>query len=184
LAWSGSLGRFSQETLLVPVRYAEAGGMIAATIAAAYLVFERPAKHQPADQESKTMTAVLLGMALLLGFLIALTDSHSGWTSDGASMAGLALGAAAFSVVNRNRPWLWALGVYASIPVFYSIAPPHNPPWILSGPLPFGMNNRVAQSVDATIAFLLVAVAGAYLGVLIRKVLKRRLRSADPSSAN
>ena len=171
--------------LAIPVRYVEAGGMVAAAVAAGYLVFERPPGPHLVNQVTKTTTAILFMAAMLLGFLIALTESHSGWTSDGTTMAGLALGAAAFSLINRSRPWLWALGVYASIPVFYAITPPRHLPWVVpSGPLPFGMNNRAGLAVNETLAFLLVAIAGAYAGVLMRKLLDRKMRTTNSSSAN
>lgn len=161
--------------LAIPARYAEAAGMVAAAIASAYLVFERPPRPDSVNQTSKAATVAAFGAALLLGFLIALTESRSGWASDGTTMAGLALGAAAFSLINRSHPWLWALGIYASIPVFYAIAPPRHLPWVVpSGPLPFGMNNRGGLAVNETLVFLLVAIAGAYAGVLMRKLLDRR----------
>ena len=168
--------------LAMLVRYAEVGGMIAATIAAAYIVFERPPKPDSLNRTSKAATAVLFGVALLLGFLIAVTESHSGWTSDGTTMAGLALGAAAFSLIDLQRPWLWALGVYAPLPVLYAIVPPRHP-WVPSEPLSFPLNNRVGQSVFATIAFLIFTLAGAYL-IFALRLLDRKIRRANTPSAS
>ena len=160
--------------------------MLAAVVASVYLVLESPPATKKPDSRAATSTAttvVLLGVALTLGLLAALIDSGSRWDDDGRTLGMLALSAGVLGLLSPRKPWLWALGVYAWMPVFYLISPPPVP-WSSPGPLAFGLNNRVGESILATVAYLVFPLAGAYVGMLIRGLLDRRVRMAGRPTEN
>ena len=91
----------------------------------------------------------LLGIAVLLGLLIAWVDSRPTWDDTGISAAAVFFVAALLGLALPERAWLWALAVGIWIPAYGII---------------------VHGNYGAVLA-LVVAFVGAYAGALGRKAL-------------
>lgn len=90
---------------------------------------------------------IQLGLALLLGLSITLVDSQSTWDDTGITAAALISCAAMLGFLGPQRPWIWALALGLWIPLFGILKT--NNYWSLLA--------------------LLVALAGAYSGSIIRR---------------
>jgi hypothetical protein len=95
------------------------------------------------------MHKLLFGVALGLGLLIAYVDSRPTWDDTGISAFAVLASCGLLGTLGPQRPWLWAVGVGIWIPIF-GILSTHNYGSLLA--LPF-------------------AFAGAYMGMLFRKLL-------------
>lgn len=63
------------------------------------------------------MTKYLLSVAVLAGLGIAWVDSRPGWDDAGITAFSLLIVAGLIALVEPRRPWLWAFGVGAWIPL-------------------------------------------------------------------
>lgn len=99
------------------------------------------------------MGKMLLTVALLLGGFSAFIDSRPKWDDTGVLVFGIAAVCAFLGALEPKRPWLWGLAVGLWIPLYEICA--------------FG-------SFAAFLA-LLLALAGAYIGAGIRRLLTRVL---------
>ncbi len=90
---------------------------------------------------------LLLILALALGALFAYVDSRPNWDDTGVEVGAILISSGALGFVGWKRPWLWALAVGIWIPLVSILR---------------------SQNIGATLA-LVVAFAGAYAGMAIRK---------------
>jgi hypothetical protein len=98
-------------------------------------------------RKEPAMPKNLLPAALGLGLLIAYVDSRPNWDDTGITALALFAGCALWGFLGPNRPWLWALAIGLWVPAF-GIASAGNYGSLLA---------------------LLVAFAGAYAGMAVRK---------------
>lgn len=92
---------------------------------------------------------VLLCTAVSVGLLIAYVDTRPHWDDTAITVVAILTTSVVFGFLGPKRPWLWALAIGVWVPVF-EIMPSLNP---------------------APLVALLVAFAGAYAGMGIRKTL-------------
>jgi hypothetical protein len=95
------------------------------------------------------MQKVLLIVALALGAAVAYVDSRPTWDDTGVTVGALFIISSVFGFLGPKRPWLWALALGVWIPLLGVIR---------------------AHNYGATFA-LVVAFAGAYGGMAIRRLL-------------
>jgi len=93
---------------------------------------------------------LLVPLAIIAGLAIALVDSSPGWDDTGTSAAVVFASCSLLGAVYPARPWVWALLVGLWIPAL-GIALHQN---------------------YASLMALAVALAGAYLGTLVRRTLR------------
>ncbi len=95
-------------------------------------------------------TAALAVVAVALGVSIAYMDSRPNFDDAGVTAAALLVSAGMLGIIGPRRPWLWAIGVGAWIPL-----------------------QGMALTHDfTTLLVLLFPFAGAYLGRLVRTSLQ------------
>jgi hypothetical protein len=102
-----------------------------------------------AAERSRRVQKVLFAVAVGLGLLIAYVDSRPTWDDTGISAGLVLLAAGMLGALGPQRPWLWALGVGVWIPLW----------------------GIVHGSNYGSLLALVVAFAGAYGGMLVRRVL-------------
>ncbi|MCX6539258.1 MAG: hypothetical protein NT151_10060 [Acidobacteria bacterium] len=95
------------------------------------------------------MQKILLAVALVLGGLITYVDSQPTWDDTGVTALAILVTCGSLGFMAPKRPWLWALAVGLWIPLL-GIVGTHNYGSLLA---------------------LLIAFAGAYAGMAIRKVI-------------
>jgi len=95
------------------------------------------------------MQKSLLAVALVLGGLIAYVDGLPTWDDTGVTAAAVFLTCGVLGFLGPKRPWLWALAVGLWIPLLGILR---------------------TQNYGSLLA-LPIALAGAYVGMAIRKVL-------------
>ncbi len=94
------------------------------------------------------MQRVLLAVALVLGWLVAYVDSRPTWDDTGVTVAALLIISGALGFLGPKRPWLWALALGVWIPLV----------------------GIVRTQNYGTMLALVVAFAGAYGGMVIRRL--------------
>ena len=94
---------------------------------------------------------IFFAIAMGLGLLITYVDTRPNWDDTGLSALAIFLSCGLLGVMGPARPWIWALAVGSWIPVF-GIILKHN----------FG-----------SLLALLIAFAGAYTGMVFRKIIAR-----------
>jgi hypothetical protein len=94
------------------------------------------------------MAKFLLPAALVLGLLIAYVDSRPNWDDTGVTAVALFAASGLWAFLSPNRPWLWALAIGLWVPAFAIVS---------------------AGNYGSLLA-LLVAFAGAYAGMALRRV--------------
>ena len=94
------------------------------------------------------MQILLIAASNLLGLFLAWVDSRPTWDDTGVLVGVIILATMILGAIGPRRPWLWALGVGAWIPLY----------------------NLLAIGSPASLVALAVALAGAYLGAGIRKL--------------
>jgi hypothetical protein len=92
---------------------------------------------------------ILFILSIFLGMLIGYIDSSPHWDDTGVTVAMILVASSILGFVMPNRAWIWALSVGIWIPIWNII-----------------LNNNFSSVISIVIAF-----AGAYLGVLIYKLL-------------
>jgi hypothetical protein len=101
--------------------------------------------------KARSLTAVLVVLAIVVGFVLAWVDSRPNWDDTGLTAGAVFLAAAFFAALSPRRPWLWALAVGAWIPLFGII----------------GSRNT------GSLLALAIALGGAFTGAFVRKSLAR-----------
>lgn len=94
------------------------------------------------------MKNIMLGIAVFVGLVIAYIDSRPTWDDTGITAFSIFGACALFAVISPRRPWAWALAVGMWVPLA-GILISHNYGGILA---------------------LLFAFAGAYAGMLVRRL--------------
>jgi len=127
----------------------------AAAEAAAIEAFGSPAMIAEgfASDRQRVPYRIILGVALACGVAIAYVDSRPTWDDSGVSALAMLATAALCGVLAPRRAWLWALAVGLWIPVYAFMRAP-------------------SLGELAMVVVLLFPLAGAYLGVGVRKLLK------------
>ena len=92
---------------------------------------------------------ILFILSIFLGMLIGYIDSSPHWDDTGVTVAMILFASSILGFVMPHRAWIWALSVGIWIPIWNII-----------------LNNNYSSVISIVIAF-----AGAYLGVLIYKLL-------------
>jgi hypothetical protein len=95
------------------------------------------------------MQILLFATANILGLFFAYVDSRPTWDDTGILACSIVLAAIVLGAIGPRRPWLWALGIAAWMPLHELLA-----------------THRVPASAIA----LVFALAGAYLGAGLRKL--------------
>jgi hypothetical protein len=96
-------------------------------------------------------TVILLAVALAMGGLITYVDTRPTWDDTGVTACAILLACGALGFAGPRRPWLWALAVGTWIPLL-----------------------GILRSGNAgTLLALVVAFAGAYGGMTVRKAIPR-----------
>jgi hypothetical protein len=98
--------------------------------------------------KKSALDCILLVAAIIAGIGIAYVDSRPAWDDTGVTAGAIFLTCAVLSVVRPRRPWLWALAVGVWVP--------------LAG--------IVASRNYGSLFALLIAFAGAYVGMVFRKL--------------
>ncbi len=93
---------------------------------------------------------LLVPLAIFAGLAIALVDSSPGWDDTGISAAAVFASCSLLGAVYPARPWVWALLVGLWIPA---------------------LGVALHQNYESLMS-LAVALAGAYLGTLVRRTLR------------
>jgi hypothetical protein len=63
------------------------------------------------------MNRTLLCAAITLGACIAYVDSRPGWDATGITAFSMLISGGIFGFIGPQRPWLWALGIGAWLPL-------------------------------------------------------------------
>jgi hypothetical protein len=100
---------------------------------------------------------ILLATAVAFGLCIAYVDSHPGWDDTGVTAFSLLFVAGILGFFGPQKPWLWALGVGAFIPLHAVVANP-------------------SPGSVAMLVVLLFPLAGAYGGMGVRHLIDRPAR--------
>jgi hypothetical protein len=103
---------------------------------------------QLATERSLIVQRVVFAVAIVLGLLLGYVDSRPSWDDTGITAGLLLMGTVILGGLAPQRPWLWALCMGLWIPLF-------------------GIHN--SANYGSLIA-LGIAFAGAYAGMLIRRV--------------
>jgi hypothetical protein len=107
--------------------------------------------HNGGYQVKRVAIAGLLLLALSLGTAIGWVDSRPNWDDTGITIGAVLLASALCGLIGPKLPWLWGIAVGIGVPA-WGIA--------LDG------------SLASLVAFP-IAVAGSYLGALVRRVVSR-----------
>jgi hypothetical protein len=91
---------------------------------------------------------LMLGMTLIIGFLIGWTDSGPTWDDTGITVSAIFGTALVAGILMRRYAWVWALAIGVGTPIL----------------------NIVRHNSYESLVALPFAFAGAYVGVVIRKV--------------
>jgi hypothetical protein len=100
---------------------------------------------------------ILLSAAVAFGICIAYVDSRPTWDDTGITAFSMLIVAGILGFFGPQRPWLWALGVGAFIPLHAIIANP-------------------SPGSVAMLVVLLFPLAGAYGGMGLRHLIDRPAR--------
>ena len=107
------------------------------------------------------MRIILITAAIAVGLLIAYFDSRPNWDDTGVTAGVVFLASATFAFLGKNRPWLWAVAVGIWIP--------------MTGIL-------ISRNYGSLLA-LLVALGGAYAGMIVRLALQTDWRQEAAHSS-
>jgi fructose-specific phosphotransferase system IIC component len=102
------------------------------------------------------MQKLLFLIAIVIGHIFAYIDSQPNFDDTGILAFSIAIASGIIAFISSRRPWFWALAVGIWIPL-------HN--WIHNG------------SYGSVLA-LVFALAGAYLGSWLRKIVDRKNQSS------
>jgi hypothetical protein len=102
--------------------------------------------RQWSDAMSKLLPAVAFGL------VIAYVDSRPNWDDTGITAGAIFAACGLLGILGPERPWLWALGVGAWVPVY----------------------GIVSAGNYFSLLALVIAFAGAYAGMACRKTLELR----------
>ncbi len=94
----------------------------------------------------------LLLAAVVVGIAIARVDSRPTWDDTGVTAGAMTLAAGVLGLLGPRRPWAWALAVGIWIPVY-------------------AMSRAPSLATLPMLAVLALPFAGAYLGLLLRRVI-------------
>lgn len=109
------------------------------------------------------MNRLLFPLAAIIGIGLAYIDSRPAWDDTGLEAFAILLLAAAFGALAPRRPWLWAVLIGGWIPLL-ALFTSHN---------------------SGTMMAFAIAVAGAYLGAGLRRLLAPpNARSSHPVNKN
>lgn len=97
---------------------------------------------------------ILLCAAVVFGVAIAYVDSRPGWDATGITAFSMLIVAGVLGFIGPRRPWLWAIGVGAWIPLYAIL-------------------KRPSAGAVAMLIVLLFPLAGAYAGMAMRHMLDR-----------
>jgi hypothetical protein len=100
---------------------------------------------------------LLLSVAVALGLCIAFVDARPGWDDTGVTAFSMLVVAGVLGFLGPQKPWLWALGVGAFIPLYA----------MLTHPSPGSV---------AMLVVLLFPLVGAYGGMGFRHLIDRPVR--------
>ena len=96
---------------------------------------------------------ILLVIAIVLGLIIGWIDSRPNWDDTGTTVAALIIVSASLGFFQSKRAWLLAIAAGIWVPFF----------------------NFVSHQYFNSLPAIIFAFAGAYLGVLIKKIFSVRI---------
>jgi hypothetical protein len=112
----------------------------------------------------KTMSQkILLGVAVLMGLLIAFVDSRPTWDDTGITVGTMLLISGLLTLLGYRRPWLIALAIGLWMPLYE---------------IYLSQNFRFPEGILLPLFVLLICFAGAYAGWAVRLGIRKTLHPA------